>query len=145
MAEKTTLNLKPGRYFAGINRPWYASQSAVRSEIQKRLGLTDIQFFSRKTSAPPVNPKIDPRYGEGWDEWVAARYGGPPKQVTTDRLWQWVVHASDTVKLPGLPAAPATSSPTVMIFAGTPQVSGGGALVALGLGAFALAVWHARR
>lgn len=145
MAEKTTLNLKPGRYFAGINRPWYASQSAVRAEIGKRLGLTDIQFFSRKTSAPPVNPKVDPRYADGWDEWVSARYAGAPKQVTTDRLWQWVVRAGDGVMLPALPAPMAGPGPTMMIFEGSPSASAGGALVLLGIGALGLVAWHVRR
>ncbi len=135
----TTLNMKPGRYFAGINRPWYASQDAVRAEIGKRLGLTEIVFYPRSTKLPAgIDPKkLDPRYGEDWDEWVAARYTGPEKQVTTDRLWAWVLRANDS----GAAALPALPPPPVQSSAG----AGGVLVVVGGLSALAFSIWFARR
>lgn len=135
----TTLNMKPGRYFAGINRPWYASQDAVRTEIGKRLGLTEIVFYPRAVKLPVgIDPKkLDPRYGEDWDEWVSARYTGPSKQVSTDRLWAWVLRVNDSsaAALPALPPPPVPSS-----------AGAGGALVVVGgLGALVVALWYARR
>lgn len=133
-----TLNMKPGRYFAGINRPWYAGQDAVRKEIGKRLGLTEIVFYPRSTKLPAgIDPKkLDPRYEDGWDEWVAARYAGEAKQLTTDRLWQWVLRVNDSsaAALPALPPPP------------QPSAGAGGALVVVGgLGALAFSIWYARR
>lgn len=140
MAEKTALKMKPGTYYAGINRPWYAGQDAVRKEVEKRLGVTDVRFFSRKKTQPPVNPKIDPRYSDGWDEWISARYDGPEKLLPVDRLWNWVVR-SDTAKPPAaLPPAPGAAPEE-------PEASAaaGGLVVVGGLGALAFAVWYARR
>ncbi len=134
----TTLNMKAGRYFAGINRPWYASQDAVRAEITKRLGLTQIAFYPRSVALPKgIDPKkTDPRYGEDWDEWIAAHYSGAEKQVKAERLWAWVLRVNDgaAAALPALPAPPAPSSGPA------------GALVVVGgLGVVALALWAARR
>lgn len=135
----TTLNMKPGRYFAGINRPWYASQDAVRSEITKRLGLTEIIFYPRSVKLPAgIDPKkLDPRYGDGWDEWVSARYTGAEKPVTTERLWQWVLRVNDAsaAALPALPPPPPETS-----------AGAGGVLVVVGgLGALVFSIWYARR
>jgi hypothetical protein len=137
MPEKTTLKMKPGRYFAGINRPWYASQSAVRAEVEKRLGLTDVRFFARKV-APPINPRIDPRYADGWDEWISARYDGPERLVSTDRLWQWVVRSSSAEPPPASSGATAQGADTA-------DGSPGGWVVLGGLGALVFSVWYARR
>lgn len=125
------LILKPGNYYAGINRPWYASQEAVRSEVQSTLGLTGIRFYPRKTPLP-VDPKKDPRYSDDWDEWIAARYDGPSKTVDVERLWSWVVRSN----------APASSLPPEQAPApdqGDGAATGIGLVLALG-GVAALAV-----
>jgi hypothetical protein len=87
-----TVKLTRGSYYAGIDRPWYVSKGAVRDEARKRIGFGfgEMRFFKRSTPLP-VNPKLDNRYSDTWDEWVEVTYTAADRVVELDRVWAWLV------------------------------------------------------
>ncbi len=87
---KVIVSLEPGLFFAGIDRPWYVSRAAVRSELLKRFGFSSVRIYPRATKLP-VDPHVDPRYGADWDEWLRAEYSGAPVKKETERVWAWLV------------------------------------------------------
>jgi hypothetical protein len=115
---KTIVLLEPGVFFAGIDRPWYVSKAAVRDELVTRWGFSAVRIYPRSL-ALPVNPHADPRYGDGWDEWIRADFSGPPVKKNTDRLWSWLVKVPRAVaeQTPGL-GTPAPEPPEVRGSAG---------------------------
>jgi hypothetical protein len=118
---KLPVHFKPGTIYAGINRPFFASRGAVRSEVRKLPGVGAVRFYERKKTALPlnVNPKRDPLYQDNWDEWVAIEYEGPDRVVQLDRQWKWLLLAP---KQPGevFPKDPAALNPEL-----TPDEPGG--------------------
>lgn len=124
------LTLAPGRYYAGISRPWIVSQGMVRNAVAK-LGGTGIQFHDRDVPLP-VNPRQDPNYSDDWDEWIEASYSGPLAQTEQKQRWAWLVFVPGDVpagvteipvtppgpELPGVikvPAPPATGRALVWV------------------------------
>lgn len=89
MANQVSIRLDPGTYFVGINRPWYASRGAVRSRLES-VGFRNVRFYDRE-STPPVNPRLDSHYQDGWDEWLRADYSGAIETKKVERVWQWWV------------------------------------------------------
>jgi hypothetical protein len=92
---KATIPLMRAKYYAGIDRPWFASRSAVRSALTKTVGagVTGVRFHDRDEQLP-VNPRVDPRYSDEWDEWIELLYEGVPRSLETERVWAWLVRVS---------------------------------------------------
>ncbi len=85
------------KYFAGIKRPFFISQGMVSSAATD-LGFTDIKFHERDKTLP-VNPKLDPKYEDDWDEWVEAKYSGPTKEHDITRRWKWAIRRAGGNKI----------------------------------------------
>lgn len=90
---KLNVTLEPGVYAVGINRPWYATQGMVRSEVEKLTGLRNIVFHDRNDKVLlPVNPRLDPYYSNDWDEWLEGTYDGPKRVLpNTEKIWAWMI------------------------------------------------------
>lgn len=122
---KTIVLLEPGVFFAGVDRPWYVSKAAVRSELVERWGFSNVRIYPRSV-ALPVNPHADPRYADDWDEWLRADFGAAPVKKETDRLWSWLVKVPRAVaqKTPALatpaPEPPDTHSGAAVALVGVP-------------------------
>lgn len=98
------FDLQPGRYYAGINRPFFVTEGMVRSALSD-YGIGVVRFMPR-TSAPPVDPRRDPGYNDAWDEWVEVDYRGMRAAVQVAKQWAWLVF------VPNAPALPAPSPST---------------------------------
>ena len=90
MATKVQVSFTRGVIYVGIDRPWYASQSAVRKELAKQIGFVSLSFHPR-SEAPPVDPHVDPKYSDKWDEWIRIVYDGADRVVPLPRVWAWLV------------------------------------------------------
>lgn len=102
-----TINLIPGRrYYAGVDLPFFVPRSVVTSGAQD-LGFQNIVWHD-KSDPLPINPRSDPLYKDGWDEWATGIYQGPAKQETLSQSPNWI--AIDPGP-PTLAAAPVTSVP----------------------------------
>lgn len=101
-AKKT---LEPGTWFAGYHAPFFVSQAMVTAALGK-LGLTDVRFFDRST-APPVDPKLDPAYDDKWNTWLEATYAGPKSPVDVPAQVSWLLHSSAGETKPETPLGPA--------------------------------------
>jgi hypothetical protein len=90
---KQAVSFKRGVLFVGINRPWYASRGAVRSELRNLgAGVVSIRFFDREQPLPSgVNPRRDPLYQDNWDEWIELTYDGPDRVLHLERVWKWIL------------------------------------------------------
>lgn len=109
-----TVHLEPGTFYAGINRPFFISQSLVRSKIED-LGGKNIVFHPRTDPTPSnVKPLSYPGYDDSWDEWISADYDGPKKDLDVAKHWSWLLvvpkPASAPSGPPGPPATPTSSS-----------------------------------
>lgn len=121
MSSRSIL-LQPGRWYAGLNKPWYAPESAIESALEKN-GLSAIAFHDREDSLPPnVHPRNDPRYSDDWNTWISAEYHGTQRQVTIDHydLIAWLLVIAD--KKPPVPGTPETPSPKPEPAHGLPEL-----------------------
>lgn len=94
--------LRPGHYYAGIDRPWFVSEGMVRDKLAE-YGLSEVRFHRRETT-PPVTPQTDPGYSPEWDEWVEATYTGAEQPIDVTKRWAWLVFVP--AEAPGVPAQP---------------------------------------
>lgn len=122
------LAVKTGTYYAGINRPFFVSDSMIRSKLAE-MGAQLVAIYDRsKTPLPAtVDPRAkDPRYQDDWDEWMIVNWSGPPKTLDVKRVWKWLLVS---------PLKPATSQPLAS------SSKGGGSLAPMafaGLGVLTL-------
>lgn len=87
-----TVRLAPGTFYAGIDRPFYASQGAVADTLRTLFGVTDVRFHPKTDPLPPgVSPERDPDRSGPWSEWVSAEYSGPERSIVQEKLWSWLV------------------------------------------------------
>lgn len=76
-------------YYAGFSRPFFVTKGMISSALADRhVELTGIY---KRESAPPVDPKRDPKYSDDWDEWMTAKYTGAPGWFQAERQWNWLV------------------------------------------------------
>jgi hypothetical protein len=102
------VELRPGTYYAGVDRPWFASRDAVQDRASSE-GFGPIEWHDRDEGNPPVNPRADPKSNmdASWDEWVRVRYLGRPRVVDLPQRPPWVVYWPDAMgPAPGAPRAP---------------------------------------
>lgn len=88
-----TVHLEPGRFYAGVNLPFFISHGMVESQM-KEYGLTNIEWFSRDDAAQKlaVDPaKQYPGASDDWNEWVQADYAGPKKDLDIAKHWAWLL------------------------------------------------------
>lgn len=97
--------LNPGRYYAGIDRPFFVTEGMIRSVLDK-YGVKRVLFHERDEEAPPVNPALDPHYGDEWDEWVEAIYTGRRKPIDVPRHWEWLVFVPAQTAVRPAPSSP---------------------------------------
>lgn len=100
-AQKT---LEPGTWYAGYDAPFFVSRPMVTAALG-RLGLVDVRFFDRST-APPVDPRLDPAYVDKWDTWLEATYAGTSKPVDVPAQVAWLLHSSAAAAKPEAPLVP---------------------------------------
>jgi hypothetical protein len=87
-----TVRLAPGTFYAGIDRPFYASQEAVADTLRTLFGVTDVRFHPKTDALPSgVSPERDPNHAGPWSEWVSAEYSGPERSIVQEKLWSWLV------------------------------------------------------
>lgn len=106
------VHLEPGTFYAGINRPWYASQTAVRTALHSDFGFGAVTFHNRSVPLPAaVRAKLTAAElaDKGWDEWLEATYSGPRKDVPHSKQWSWLVEPSS--KPPAAPAPKPSPAP----------------------------------
>lgn len=163
----TVVHLQPGTFFAGINRPWYASQAAVRNAMRSDFGFGSVTFHPRSAALPAaVRAKLTAAElaDKGWDEWLEATYSGSRRDVSHSKQWSWLVEPSHAAapapparpspppapKPPALPAPPGDAFPTRPApwagQGGSPELGAAGAgLVLLGVALGSWALLRARR
>lgn len=139
------LTLRPGRYFAGVDIPFFVPNSAIRNGVEE-LGGRNVTITEREDVQLPFDPREDPKYSDSWEEVVTADYPGPTKTIDTPRRWKWLM----VIAKPASSSAPSSSSlPSSPAPAPVPEhrSSGGAVLLVLGLGAAAaagVALWKRR-
>jgi hypothetical protein len=107
-----SFTLHAGRYYAGIDRPFFVSDGMIQSALDD-YNVRVVGYHDRDDLAPPVNPRTDPAYDDDWDEWVEAEYSGPSRPVDVTKRWAWLVMvpARTSTTEPALPpAAPVSTS-----------------------------------
>lgn len=105
------VHLQPGSFFAGINRPWYASQAAVRNALRSSFGFGAVTFHGRSVPLPAaVRARLSAAElaDTGWDEWLEASYSGPRRDVAHSKQWSWLVEPASAPAKPS-PARPSPS------------------------------------
>lgn len=102
MADDVRKKLVPGTWYAGFHSPFFITNAMVASAIEK-FGFTNVKFFPRSTT-PPVDPKLDPKYDDAWETWLQAEYSGEAKDVSVPHFdhVDWLLHV-DPPKGPKLP------------------------------------------
>lgn len=103
------VHLQPGSFFAGINRPWYITQSWVRSQL-RAYGFTSVEFHKRSVPLPvAVASRLTAaqRADTSWDEWAEAKNVGPRRDVNVTKHWSWLLEPGSAPRA----TAPATPSP----------------------------------
>lgn len=114
----TKLTAVPGTYYAGIDRPFYASQSMITKALTD-AGFTNVQWYPKGTP-PPVNPQQDPNYSPKYTEWIKATLNST-RTLDLPAQPAWLVGIPfvqpaqpkiATPALPGAPAAPSAPTPT---------------------------------
>ncbi|SRR6266700_157807 len=92
-----TVHLEPGTFYAGVNLPFFITESMVKGKIETE-GLTNVIFHKRSEAMPPVNVQKYPSYSDDWDTWISADYAGPKKDLDIAKHWAWLLvvpaHAS---------------------------------------------------
>jgi hypothetical protein len=81
-----TTFISPQRYFAGVNRPFFVSQSMVNGRAQHE-GFDQIEWHKR--SDTPVPQALPANADNDWDEWISAVYTGAPRNVTFPAQPNW--------------------------------------------------------
>lgn len=103
--------LEPGTWYAGYHDvPFFISDAMIQSVLSK-YGLTEFAFHDRDELVPPVDPKVDPKYREGWEAWLTAKYSGKPQTIEipaySDHVDWLLVRPTFTVKPTPAPASEA--------------------------------------
>lgn len=107
----TVVHLQPGTFYAGISRPWYASQAAVQNAMRSDFGFGSVKFHARSVALPAaVRSRLSAAElaDKGWDEWLEASYTGVRRDVTHSKQWSWLVEPSSAA----VPAPPVRPSPS---------------------------------
>lgn len=147
-----SITLVPGRYYAGINRPFYVSQGMVSSAM-KDAGFTNLAWHDRDKGPPPVNPKLDPGYKDNWDEWISVDMP-TNKVVELPGRPSWIVAAPSAPPVPKNPLtgrpvpsarAPANDVPPQALSIVEKPDSQNGFALFVGASLIAIAVRHGRR
>ena len=124
----STINLEPGRYYAGASIPFFVPNSMIVSAVEE-LGAKNVQIISRDDIKLPFDPRIDPKYDDDWSEVIIADYSGPERRFEHERVWKWLI-VQPQKKNSTLPAAPIQASTQEKKPAGNSA-----AILGLGLGA----------
>jgi hypothetical protein len=105
--------LEPGTWYAGYHDvPFFIPEGLIQSTIAK-FGVTDFAFHDREDLAPPVNPRLDPKYTDTWESWLTATYHGQPKTIEIpyyDHV-DWLLVQRTRAKPPAPPVAPPAAPP----------------------------------
>lgn len=145
------LTLRPGRYFAGVDIPFFIPNAAIVDGVQE-LGGENVIITDRADAELSFDPRTDPKYSDAWEEVVTADYRGPTKTIETPRRWKWLM----VIAAPSS-SAPGTTSNTpgvldIVTSSSAPKPVEGSSssalLVALGVAAAAgvgLVLWRRRR
>lgn len=114
MAKPVKVTLRRGRYFAGVDVPFFVPNSLIVEGVRE-LGGENVAITDRADAVLPFDPaKVDPKYSDAWEEVVTADYDGPTKTIEEPRRWKWLVV---------VPSSSAPSSSTPGSTANTPGVS----------------------
>jgi len=83
-----TIQLTPGTLItAGVDKPWYASQSMIVAALEK-LGFQAIAWHDSVEGAPIERLTVN----EGsWDTWLTGSYQGPAMNFEPPSQVKWVV------------------------------------------------------
>jgi hypothetical protein len=134
-----SVRVEPGRYFAGLSRPFFVTRGAVEERAHEE-GFRSLIWHERGRERPPVDPALDPKLDDDWEEWVQAEYAGPPRVMTIPARPAWIVRGTTSsqakpspVHVAPAPEPPKTTTPT------RPHSSAAWAVVA-GIGLVLLAV-----
>jgi hypothetical protein len=121
-----TVHLEPGRFYAGIDLPFFITRAMVQHKLEG-LGFTDISFHDRSEAATAlrVDPKKYPAYDDGWTEWLEATYSGPKKDLPADKHWSWLL----VVPAGSAPIAPPSSGSAPTAPASKPGLSASAVVV----------------
>jgi hypothetical protein len=99
------LQLVPGgRWYVGTKLPFFVPESMVTAAVED-LGFTGVEWYDRDDAMPPVDPRGDPQYSDGWSEWATGVYQGAPRSYSLTYNVPWVVSDAPAEKpveaLPG--------------------------------------------
>ncbi len=154
MAKDIKLNLKPGRYFAGVDIPFIVPDSSIVDGVEE-LGGRGVTITKRAKAQLTFDPRKDPKYSDDWEEVVIADYPGPAKSIETPRRWKWLMVIKDPAPSSSTPGTTSNTPGVVDIVtsASTPEPverksGAGGAMVVLGVAAAAgvgVLLWKRRR
>lgn len=121
------------KYWAGANRPFFASQSMISGYLRGR-GFSNVVWHERSEALPSnVTPRSDPTYDDDWDEWVSADYNGPAGSLSPPVAIPWLI-----VHLPSVAQQSATTTAKVPSWV-TSSIQAGQAAAAAGAAAAGIA------
>ena len=146
MAKSVKLTLRRGRYFAGVDIPFFVPNSAIVDGVEE-LGGQAVTITDREDAQLPFDPREDPKYSDSWEEVVTADYPGPTKTIDTPRRWKWLM----VIAAPATSSSAPSSAPSSSTPAPVPEKrssGAGGVLLVLGVAAAAaagVALWKRRR
>jgi hypothetical protein len=135
------VKIRPAVYYAGLDRPFYVSRSAVE-ERARAEGFSELKWHKRELEAPPVDPKIDPRGSDDWDEWISARYAGPERVLELPQRPAWFIRGTTPEPLPAKKPEPRKSTTTTTT---TRDTAGAASVAVLLIGGILIRLWVSRR
>lgn len=81
------VRLTSGRWYAGIDTPFGASDSMIRAKLAE-YGFTNVQIHERDEASLPAG--IIPS-SDDWDKWGSADYSGQPKTIELHDAVTWTI------------------------------------------------------
>lgn len=88
------LNLQAGRYFVGMNLPFFVPESMIEAKLRS-LGMSGFRWFDRGNPVDlgcmKVNPTDDPQYTDDWNRWLECEYIGTGRRLDEKKIWSWLL------------------------------------------------------